>query len=203
MSVQEGKSQGGEGHERIEFLQVQLTRLKEQLKSETDYDEREKLETLIDDIHAEIEILQVTMIERTSATSEKVELRKSSQERKLTSKMYELKQQEASQKESKFITLYENWKEQVRATRTKLKDECSDQELSEMRDAVDGLETKVKDKYENIRSYSAPSTEIRRKMDLCTAVTKDLMGLMKVRMSEVGQEEFDAKAEKCKTLYGA
>ncbi len=32
-------------------------------------------------------------------------------------------------------------------------------------------------------------------MDSCTAVTPDLMGLMKVRLSEVGLEEFDVNAE--------
>ena len=73
---------------------------------------------------------------------------------------------------------------------------CTHQsETSDMMDAVEGLEKQVKDVYENVRSQSAPSTEIRRKMDSCTAVTGDLMGLMKVRMSEVGQEDFDAKAE--------
>lgn len=109
--------------------------------------------------------------------------------------MLELKQQEASQKESKFITLYEKWKEQVQTSRTKLKNECSDEDFGDMMDAVEGLETQVKDAYDNIQSQSPPSTEIRRKMDSCTAVTRDLIVLMKVCMSEVGQEEFDAKAE--------
>ncbi|KAL6479864.1 hypothetical protein MHYP_G00108970 [Metynnis hypsauchen] len=131
----------------------------------------------------------------TSITSKKVEPRKSSRERKFTPKMLELKQQEASQRESKFILLYEQWKEQVRVTRAKLKNECCDQDLGNMMDAVEGLETKVRDVYENIRSQVAPSTEIRRKMDSCRAVTIDLMELMKVRMSEVGLEEFDTKAE--------
>ena len=109
--------------------------------------------------------------------------------------MVELKQQEASQRESKCIILYEKWKKQVKASRTMLKDECSYGDLDDMMDAVEEQETQVKEAYGNIRSHSAPSTEIRRKMDSCTAVTRDLMGLMKVRMSELGQEEFDAKAE--------
>ena len=67
-----------------------------------------------------------------------------------------------------------------------------------MMDAVEGLETQVKGAYENIRLLAAPSTELRRKMDSCTAVTAALMGLMKVRMSEVGLEEFDAKTEKAR-----
>ncbi len=109
--------------------------------------------------------------------------------------MQELKQQEVFQKESKFIKLYESWKEEVKATRTKLKGECSDQDLSDLMDSVEGMESQVKNVYELIRSQSVPSTEIRRKMDSCTAVTSDLMGLMKVRLSEVGLEEFDVNAE--------
>ncbi|KAL1250801.1 hypothetical protein QQF64_018597 [Cirrhinus molitorella] len=135
------------------------------------------------------------MIEPTATTSRRDEPRKSLRERKLTPKMQELKQQEISQNESKFIKLYENWKEQVKATRTKLKSECSDQDLSDLMDSVEEMETQVKNVYELIRSQSVSSTEIRRKMDSCTAVTADIMGLMKVRMSEVGQEEFDVKAE--------
>lgn len=47
-------------------------------------------------------------------------------------------------------------------------------------------------------SQSVQSPEIRRKMDSCTAETRDLIGLMNVRMSEVELEEFDTKAEKAK-----
>ena len=112
--------------------------------------------------------------------------------------MLELKQQEVSQRESKFIKLYEAWKDKVKVTQNKLKDECSDKDLAEMMDEVEEAETLVRNVYENIRSQSAPSPEIRRKMDSCTAVTKDLIGLMNVRLSEVGQEEFDAKAEKAR-----
>ncbi|XP_067380798.1 uncharacterized protein [Channa argus] len=195
MSVHEGNPQGCRPAKQMESLQVELSKLYEQLKSQADVGEKEKLESLISDIHAKIETHQTAMRETTSASSRTVEPRKSSRERKLTPKMMELKQQEISQMESKFIKLYESWKEQVRTTRIRLKDECSDHELGNMMDAVEDLETQVRDVYESIRSQSAPSTEIRRKMDSCTAVTTDIMGLLKVRMSEVGQDEFDAKAE--------
>ncbi len=49
--------------------------------------------------------------------------------------------------------------------------------------------------YELIRSQSVPSTEIRRKMDSCTAVDCRFDGLMKVRLSEVGLEKFDVNTE--------
>lgn len=153
----------------------------------------EQIESIQSDL-ATTEKQQIA-IESTSVTSKKKEPRKSSRDRKLTPKMLELKQQEISQKENKFIKLYGSWKERVKTTRTKLKDECSDKDLCDMLDAVEELEMQIRELYENIRSQSAPSPDIRRKMDSCTAVTADLMGLMKVRMSEVGMEEFDAKAE--------
>ncbi|XP_056597979.1 uncharacterized protein LOC130433119 [Triplophysa dalaica] len=142
----------------------------------------------------ELETIQEVEKGSTSAPSKK-EPRKSSRERKLTEKMLELKQQEISQKEIKWIKLYESWKDQAKDTRVKIKDECSEEDLSKMMDAVEGLETQVKEMYETIRSQTAPSTEIRRKMDSCTAVTADLMRLLKVRMCEVGLEEFDATGE--------
>lgn len=194
MSVNTEKSHIEECREQIDSLKEELSRLNEQLKLHTDDVEREKLELLIGDIHAKIEIKQI-MLKKPASNTSRLEPRKSSRERELTPKMLELKQQEFSQKESKFIKLYESWKEQVKATRSKLKDECSDQELADMMDTVEGLESQVKNTYEDMRSQSAPSTETRRKIDSCTAVTADLMRILKVRMSEVGQEEFDAKAE--------
>lgn len=83
------------------------------------------------------------MIEPNASISRRDEPRKSSPEKKLTTKMQELKPQEVSQKESKFIKLYKLWQEQPRTTRTKLKDECLDQDLCDMVDSVEGLETEV------------------------------------------------------------
>lgn len=185
------KSQCGGPNEHVESLQAELVRLNERLKLQIDEAEIEGLETLIDDIHAKIQIQKVSVTESTS----KVEPRKSSRERKLTPKMLELKQQETSQKENKFSVLYDKWKEQIKATRSSLKNECSDKDLCCMMEDVEGLEAQVKNAYENIRVQSAPSTDIRRKMDSCSAVTADVMALLKVRMSEVGQDDFDAKAE--------
>ncbi|KAJ8333778.1 hypothetical protein SKAU_G00410970 [Synaphobranchus kaupii] len=65
-----------------------------------------------------------------------------------------------------------------------------------MMEDVEELETQLKDAYDRIRVQVAPSTDIRRKMDSCEAVTMKLMDLMKVRMSETGLDEFDAEAEK-------
>lgn len=114
--------------------------------------------------------------------------------------MLELKQQQISHKETKFIKLYEKWKDQVKIACTNLRNECSDKELSNMMDDVEGLEKQVTEAYEDVQSHLPPSTKIRRKMDSCVAATGDLMGPMKVRMSEVGLKDFDSKAENAR-LY--
>lgn len=64
--------------------------------------------------------------------------------------MLELKEQETSQKESKFNKLYEKRKDQAKTARTNLKNECSDKELSYMMVDVEGLEKQVKEAYENV-----------------------------------------------------
>lgn len=182
MSISSEKLQRGGPSEQGESLQAELLKLNERLNYQIDEAEIERLATLIDDIHAKIQIQKVSTTEPTS----KVEPRKSSRERKLTPKMQELKQQEISQRENKFAMLYDKWKELIRATRSSLKNECSERDLCHMMDEVEGLEAQVKDVYENIRLQTAPSTDLRRKMDSCSAVTVDVMALLKVRMSEEG-----------------
>lgn len=54
MSVHGEQSHSGELREQSEFLQSELTRLSEQLKSQTDDAEKERLEMIIGDIHASI-----------------------------------------------------------------------------------------------------------------------------------------------------
>lgn len=192
MSVSKEKEDTG-NVEQLESLQTHLSRLNDHLKSQ--HDDTGMLELQIKEVSAKIAAIQESKANPATSTPVVGEQRKSVRERKLTPKMLELKQQEISQKESKFISLYEHWKEEVKTTRSNLKSECTEDDLINMMDAVEGLEAQVKDAYENMRLLSAPSPHIRRKIDSCTAVTADIMGLLKVRMSEVGVEEFDDKAE--------
>lgn len=117
MSRHSENSQYCEASGQGEPLQEELMKLNERLKSQIDESEIERLEPLINDIQAKIQIQKVPVTEPTS----KVDTRKSSRERKLTPKMQELKQQETSQKENKFATLYDTWKEKVKATSSSLK----------------------------------------------------------------------------------
>lgn len=121
--------------------------------------------------------------------------RKSSRERRLTPKMQELKDQELTQKEKKFKATYEKWKSNVRDIRTRLKQDCSESDMYDMMDEAEKLDSELKELYDSIRLQVVPSQEIRRKIDACSAVTADLLQLMRVRLTE-GGGEFDADAER-------
>ena len=66
-------------------------------------------------------------------------IRKSSHERRLTPKMQELKEQEIIQKEKKFKATYENWRNNVRDIRTRLKQDCSESDMYDMMDEAEKL----------------------------------------------------------------
>ncbi|KAK0134290.1 hypothetical protein N1851_030141 [Merluccius polli] len=63
-----------------------------------------------------------------------------------------------------------------------------------MMDEAEKQDSELKELYDGIRLQVAPSQEIRRKVDACSAVTADLLQLMRVRLTEGG--EFDAEAER-------
>lgn len=128
--------------------------------------------------------------------SEKSEtkIRKSSRERRLTPKMQELKEQKLIQMEKKFKATYEKWKSNVKDIHTRLKQVCSEGDMCNMMDGAERLESELKEIYDSIRLQTAPSQEIRRKVDACSAVTADLLQLMSVCLMEEG--EFDAVAER-------
>ena len=59
---------------------------------------------------------------------------------------------------------------------------------------VEKHESQVLQTYNAIREHGAPSHETKRRMDACTAVTRDVISLMHHHLMEVG-EEWDERAE--------
>lgn len=163
--------------------------------------ENENMDGVVRDRHVSCasctEKSEARLKELNSVLLETNEIRKSSRDKRLTPKMQELKEQELTQKEKKFKSAYEKWKFQVRDVRLKLKHECSESDLCDMMDEVERQEFELKELYDNIRFQAPPSQETRRKIDACSAVTADLLKLMRVRMVEDGME-FDAEAERAR-----
>ncbi|KAK0132883.1 hypothetical protein N1851_032005 [Merluccius polli] len=56
-----------------------------------------------------------------------------------------------------------------------------------MMDEAEKQDSELKELYDGIRLQVAPSPEIRRKVDACSAVTADLLQLMRVRLTEGGE----------------
>ena len=73
--------------------------------------------------------------------------------------------------------------------------ELKEQELISREKKFKATYEKWKNNVRDIRTRSAPSQEIWRKVDACSAVTADLLQLMRVRLTE-GGGEFDAEAER-------
>ncbi len=114
--------------------------------------------------------------------------------RRPTEKMKALLDQEQKKREDKFHKAYERWK-QARETRQQLKQECTEEDIGDLSDKVEAMESPVLQTYNDLRLHGAPTQEIKRRMDACSAVTRDLNSLMQHRLVEVG-DEWNDKAER-------
>ena len=163
--------------------------------------ENENIEGVVRDRHASCtsctERSEERQRELNSALPKINETRKSVRDKRLTSKMQELKEQELAQRERKFKSAYEKWKTHVRDVRSRLKHKCSEAELYDMMDTVEKQESVLKEIYDNMRCQAPPNQEIRRNVDTCVAVTAELLKLMKVRSVE-DELDFDPEAEKAR-----
>ncbi|XP_041434751.1 uncharacterized protein LOC121399034 [Xenopus laevis] len=178
-------------------LQQKVLELRETLKSETDPEEIERINCDIKKYLSKIENLEADLRDSKAVSEQRSQLRQSSHERRPTPKMLEYMQQEAAQRERKFNQMYIKWKTHTNEVRMKLKQECAEDELSNMMDAVEKHELDMKTIYDELRSYTAPSQDIKRKIDTCTAITADLLGLMRIRSIET---DFDVETERTRLL---
>ena len=112
-----------------------------------------------------------------------------------TEKMKALMQEEQTKHEEKFSRYYERWKQQVKTTRTRLKQESTEDELGDLIQAVESLESSLLQVYNDIRQHVTPPQPLKRRMDACAAVTLDLITLMQHCLSEAG-DDWDERAER-------
>eukprot|EP00079_Xenopus_tropicalis_P036905 XP_017950676.1 PREDICTED: uncharacterized protein LOC101733728 [Xenopus tropicalis] len=178
-------------------LQQKVLELRETLKSEINPEEIERINCDIKEYLSKIEKLEAELRESQAVSEQISQLRQSSRERRPTPKMLEYMQQEAAHRERKFNQMYIKWKTHTNEVRMKLKQECTEDELSNMMDAVEKHELDMKTTYEELRSHTVPSQDIKRKIDTCTAITADLLGLMRIRSIE---NDFDAETERTRLL---
>lgn len=99
--------------------------------------------------------------------------RRTDRQSKPTEKMQVYQTEELNKREKRLLSLHEQWKIQVRAARETLKKDISDSDLANMADDIENGTGEILKVYGDIRKRVMPSTELRRKIDACEAVTKD------------------------------
>lgn len=72
------------------------------------------------------------------------------------------------------LKLYEEWKIQIRASRENLKTDISESELATMADDIEKRMHEIM----KLRERVTPSTELKRIIDACEAVTKDIVKIV-------------------------
>lgn len=123
------------------------------------------------------------------------EPRHSCRSRNPTEKMLELQKDEAQKRERKLSCLYDQWKPQARKARNQLKADIPESQLASLVDTIESAKENVLSMYVEIRDRITPSTEIRRRIDACEAVTRDILKIAYERISGINGD-FNSGEEK-------
>ncbi len=142
----------------VQALEDEKAQLQGKLEAEIDVSERQKYESRLAEINADLEINKARLQE--SSLQVEQEVRRSERERRPTEKMLELRRDEIAKKERKFMFTYLNFKAEVQFIRSKLKEECSKTLLNYMMVTAEKHEAELKQIYENIRALNVPSQDI-------------------------------------------
>lgn len=129
------------------------------------------------------------------AQSTSVVPRRSERVKMPTEKMIAYQRESISKKEKKLLTLYEQWKMNVRETRQKLKSDITETQMANLADIIEQGKDDILNIYTEIRNHMAPTSDLRRKIDSCEAVTRDLIKIILERISGV-DGDFDAERER-------
>ncbi|KAG7453482.1 hypothetical protein JOB18_018614 [Solea senegalensis] len=127
--------------------------------------------------------------------SEEEELRRSGRQKNPTEKMLAFQREEAHKKEKRLTHFYELWKTQARKTREQLKSNIPENEIAALIDTLEEGMSDVIRIYMEIRDHLTPSSETRRRIDACEAVTRDIVRIAYERITGI-DGEFDSEAVK-------
>ncbi|XP_058481739.1 uncharacterized protein LOC131457006 [Solea solea] len=127
--------------------------------------------------------------------SEEETLRRSGRQKNPTEKMLAFQREEAHKKEKRLTHFYELWKTQARKTREQLKSNIPENEIAALIDTLEEGMSDVIRIYMEIRDHLTPSSETRRRIDACEAVTRDIVRIAYERITGI-DGEFDSEAVK-------
>ena len=100
-------------------------------------------------------------------------------------------------KEKRLHSIYEQWKILIRKSRDNLKEDVSETELATMADDIEKGTNEIMKLYDEIRGKVMPSTQLRRRIDACEAVTRDVMKIILERISQINGEFNEGHERSC------
>ena len=109
-----------------------------------------------------------------------------------TEKMLAFNQEEAHKKEKRLFHVYEQWKVQARKARKQLKLNIPECDIAALIDTLEEGKDCVTNLYMEIRAHVTPTSETRRRIDACEAVTRDIVKIAYERISGI-DEDFDSE----------
>ena len=178
--------------EQIQKLQTEIQESRSLLHQEENKDvSRQELKETIESREKRLAELQHKMDDTDGLTLP----RRSERPSVPTEKMLAYQKEELSKKEKRLLSMYEQWKIQIRKSKENLKKDISETELAAMADTIEKGKDGLMRAYNEIRERATPSTELRRKIDACEAVTKDIMKIVYERLSAI-DGYFDAERER-------
>lgn len=121
--------------------------------------------------------------------------RRSGRVRNPTERMLAYHKEEAHKKEKRLTHIYEQWKTQARKVREQLKANIHESDIAALIDTLEEGKNSVINIYMEVRAHLTPSSETRRCIDACEAVTKDIVKIGLERISGI-DGEFDSEAVK-------
>ena len=124
---------------------------------------------------------------------EEEDLRRSGHLRNPTEKMLAYHTEEAHKREKSLVHIYEQWKTQARKAREQLKLNIPENDIAALIDTLEEGMNSVINMYMEIRAHLTPSSETRRRIDACEAVTRDIVKIAFERISGI-DGEFDSEA---------
>ena len=173
----------------MENVKKELQNLKDALQKEQEPEERQKLKEAI---HNKEQTL-TDYKDRRMDLQDKLEEEDTSPQRTKrkpvpTEKMIAFQKETAQKKVKTFLSMYEQWKVTVRTTRTSLKSNIPDHEIEPLIDKVIQSKENIIKLFLEIREHVTPDAGIRRRVDACESISKDLVQIAYDTMLD---EDFD------------
>ncbi|KAL7863273.1 hypothetical protein SRHO_G00122570 [Serrasalmus rhombeus] len=109
--------------------------------------------------------------------------------------MLAFQKEEALRKEKRLLSMYEQWKIHARQAREQLMSEVPESQLGLLIDTLEKSKGDITKMYSEIRHTATPPAELRRRVDACEAVTKDIVKIAYERIVEVDAKRAEAAAE--------